>query len=113
MINKLVLLTSANFQEKTSCLLVRTLFWGFPGWLSLTYHARRNQFERFRWFLELISRFEFDILRRENYFFERFEFFGVFKVRSHTMWPYMCMCCGLFVTTQFHFECCGVRDDSQ
>ena len=23
----------------------------------------------------------------------------------------MCMCCGLFVPTQFHFECCGVRDD--
>ena len=28
------------------------------------------------------------------------------------MWPYMCMCCGLFVPTQFHFECCGVLDDS-
>ena len=27
------------------------------------------------------------------------------------MWPYMCLCCGLFVPTQFHFECCGVRDD--
>ena len=33
-----------------------------------------NQFERFRGFLELIGRFEFDFLRRENYFFERFEF---------------------------------------
>ena len=42
-------------------------------------------------------------------FFERFEFL-VFKVQSHTMWPYMCLCCGLFVTTQFQFECCGVRD---
>ena len=42
--------------------------------------------------------------------FERFEFFGVFKVESHTMWPCMCLCCGLFVPTQFHFECCGVRD---
>ena len=38
------------------------------------YHARRNTFERFRWFLELVSRFEFDFLRRESYFFERFEF---------------------------------------
>ena len=36
---------------------------------------------------------------------------GVFKVQSHTMWLSMCMCCGLFVPTQFHFECCGVRDD--
>ena len=34
----------------------------------------------------------------------------MFEVQSHTMWPYMCMCCGLFVPTQFHFECCGVRD---
>ena len=48
----------------------------------------------------------------EILFFERFEFFGVFKVQSHTMWPYMCLCCGLFVPTQFHFECCGFRDDS-
>ena len=60
--------------------------------------------------LEMISRFEFDF-RRRGIFFERFEFF-VFKVQSHTMWPYMCMCCGLYVPTQFHFECCGVRDDS-
>ena len=46
-------------------------------------------------------------------FFERFRNFGVFKVQSDTMWPYMyCMCCGLFVPTQFHFECCGVRDVS-
>ena len=36
-------------------------------------------------------------------FFERFEFL-VSKVQSHTMWPYMCLCCGLFVPTQFHFE---------
>ena len=27
------------------------------------------------------------------------------------MWPYMFLCCGLFVPTQFHFECCGVFDD--
>ena len=48
----------------------------------------------------------------EIIFFERFEFFGVFKVQSHTMWLSMCMCCGLFAPTQFQFECCGVRDDS-
>ena len=37
----------------------------------------RNQFERFRVFLELISRFEFEFCRCEI-FFEGFEFFGVF-----------------------------------
>ena len=31
---------------------------------------------------------------------------------THTMWPYMCMCCGLFAPTHFHFECCGACDDS-
>ena len=25
----------------------------------------------------------------------------------------MRMCCGLFATPQFHFECCGVLDDSR
>ena len=29
------------------------------------------------------------------------------------MWPSMCMCCRLFAPTQFHFECCGVFDDSR
>ena len=52
-------------------------------------------------FLELISRFEFEFCRRENYFFWRIRIFGVF------MW----MCCGLFVPTQFHFECCDFLDD--
>ena len=36
--------------------------------LSL-YYSRRNKFELFRGFLELISRFEFEFCRRENYFF--------------------------------------------
>ena len=46
-------------------------------------------------------------------FFERFEFFGVFKVQSHTLCGRTCACavCGLFVPTQFHFELSGVRDD--
>ena len=79
--------------------------------INAAYYSARNQFERFRGVWELTSRFEFDF-RRRGFFFERFEFFGVFKVQSHTMWPYMCMCCGLFVPTQFHFDCCGVRDDS-
>ena len=53
-------------------------------------------------FLELIRRFEFEFCRRENYFFWTIRIFGAF------MW----MCRGLFVPTQFHFECCGVLDDS-
>ena len=46
----------------------------------------------------------------EILFFERFEFFGVFRVPPHATRLYICMCCGLFVPTQFHFECCGVLD---
>ena len=40
----------------------------------LLYHAPGNKFERFRGVLELISRFEFEFCRRENFFFEGFEF---------------------------------------
>ena len=76
------------------------------------YHSRRNQFARFRAFLELTSRFEFEFCRRGNFFFLTIRIFGVFKVPPQAMWPYMCLCCGLFVPTQFHFECCGFRDDS-
>ena len=64
------------------------------------YYSVQNQFERFRGFLELIRRFEFELRRRENYIFWRIRIFGAF------MW----MCRGLFVPTQFHFECCGFRD---
>ena len=66
----------------------------------------------FGFFLKLISRFEFDLRRCGNFFFGTVRIFGVFKVQSHTLWPYMCLCCGLFVPTQFQFECCGVCDDS-
>ena len=38
------------------------------------YYSARNKFERFRGFLELISRFEFEFCRCVNYFFEGFEF---------------------------------------
>ena len=38
------------------------------------YHSPGNKFERFREFLELISRFEFEFCRREKIFFEGFEF---------------------------------------
>ena len=36
---------------------------------NIDFHSGPNLFERFRGFLKLISRFEFDFLRRENYFF--------------------------------------------
>ena len=42
-----------------------------------------NQFERFRGFLELTSRFEFDFCRCGNYLFERFEFLVCSKF-NHT-----------------------------
>ena len=47
---------------------------GDPLCATHQYHSTGNKFERFRGFLELISRFEFEFRRRENYFFERFEF---------------------------------------
>ena len=41
-----------------------------PHWdVTSDYHSTGNQFERFRGVLELISRFEFEFCRRENYFF--------------------------------------------
>ena len=79
------------------------LAWFFLIW----YYSARNQFERFRGFSELISRFEFGFRRRGKKLFERFEFLCV-----HATTLSMCLCCGLFAPTQFHFECCGVRDDS-
>ena len=42
------------------------------------YYSPGNQFERFRGFLELIRRFEFDFRRRENYFFSTIRIFGAF-----------------------------------
>ena len=36
---------------------------------GMKYYSARNQFERFRGFLELIRRFEFEFRRRENYIF--------------------------------------------
>ena len=59
--------------------------------------AARNKFERFRGFLELISRFEFDFRRCGMYILNDSNFFGVFKVQSDATRLYMCMCCGLFV----------------
>ena len=76
--------------------------------LESQYHSARNKFERFREFLELISRFEFDFRRCENYIFEPIRILWL-KVQSHATRLYMCMCCGLFAATQ----CCGVLDDSR
>ena len=42
------------------------------------YYSTGNKFERFRGFLELISRFEFEFRRRGNYFFCTIRIFGVF-----------------------------------
>ena len=79
----------------------------FPLW---SYRAARNQFERFRGVFEFLADSN-SIFVAAGFFFWTIRIFGVFKVQSHTTWPYMCMCRGLFVPTHFHFECCGVRDD--
>ena len=76
------------------------------------YHSLGNQSERFREFLYLISRFEFVFVAAE-FFLNDSNFWCVQSSITHTMWPYMCMCCSLFAPTQFHFECCGVFDDSR
>ena len=55
------------------------------------YHSPGNKFERFRVFLELISRFEFDF-RRCEIFFGTIRIFGVFKVQSHTPCGCICAC---------------------
>ena len=62
--------------------------------LGKVYHSARNQFERFRGFLELSSRFEFDF-RRCGFFFGTSRIFGVFKssmtcndtVHTLVLWP--------------------------
>ena len=63
-------------------------------------------------FLELISRFKFEFRRRGKIFLKDSNFWCVQSSITHTMWLLMCMCCGLFAPTQFHFECCCVWDDS-
>ena len=47
------------------------------------------------------------------FFFLAIRFFFVFKVQPHAARLYMCMCCGPFAPIRFHFECCGVFDDSR
>ena len=78
-----------------------------------SYYAARNQFKRFwgGFFLNELADSNSIFVVAE--IFLTIRIFAVFKVQSHTMWPYMCMCCSLFVPTQFHFECCGVLDDSR
>ena len=66
----------------------------------------------FGWFLELISRFEFEFCRRGNFFVNDSNFLVCSKFNHTQCGPYMCLCCGLFVPTQFLFECCGVCDNS-
>ena len=54
--------------------------------LLMKYHSARNQFERFRGVLELISRFEFEFRRRGNYFLNGSNFWCVQSSITHTMW---------------------------
>ena len=49
-------------------------------------------------------RIRFSLLRK--FCFLMIRIFGVFGVESYAMRLYLCMCCGLFAPTQFHFECC-------
>ena len=58
------------------------------------YYSHRNQFERFRGVLELISRFEFDFRRRGNFFLNDSNFWCVQSsttcnetVHVHVLWP--------------------------
>ena len=48
------------------------------------YHAARNLFERFRGFLELMSRFEFEFCRCGNFFFKDSNFWCV---HVNVPWP--------------------------
>ena len=45
--------------------------------VKLIYYSARNKFERFRGFLELISRFEFEFCRCENFFLKDSNFWCV------------------------------------
>ena len=76
---------------------------------GVTYHAVENQFERFRVFLELFSRFEFDCRRCEKMFLKDSNF-----CVNHMQRDCTCACAvASLQPTQFHFECCGVLDDSR
>ena len=50
------------------------------------YYSVQNQFERFRGFLELIRRFEFELRRRENYIFLKDSNFWC--VHVNVPWPF-------------------------
>ena len=51
---------------------------------SQGYYSARNKFERFRGFLELVSRFEFEFCRRVNYFLKDSNFWCV---HVNVPWP--------------------------
>ena len=60
----------------------------------LDHRMPQNQFERFRGFLEIISRFEFDFLRRDFFFFNDSNFWCVqssitnnVAVHVPVLWP--------------------------
>ena len=51
------------------CIAVRFSTFAVSSLLGSRYYSVQNQFERFRWFWELFSRFEFEFCRCENYIF--------------------------------------------
>ena len=81
----------------------RTVLRWFRGRLVelVPYHSAQNLFERFRGFLELMSRFEFEFCRCENYFFLKDSNFWC--VHVNVPWPV----CGHAIL----FDCCGFLDD--
>ena len=88
-------------------------FWSPIGslksFITIRVQTNSNDFGRF-WIYLTESNSNFVVAK--ILFFWTIRILGVFKVQSHTMWLSMCMCCGLFVPTEFQFECGGVRDDS-
>ena len=79
---------------------------------SFPYHSAENNFERFRDFLELRSRFEFEFLAL-RIFSERFEFL-VFAKFNYMQRDCTCACAVACLHPHNSiFECCGVLDDSR
>ena len=94
---------------------IPVLFRYFDHWINpccpevILYHSRQNQFERFRGFLQLISRFEFDF-RRRGIFLKDSNFWCVQSSITHNVAVHVPVLWPVCAHTQFHFECCGFRD---
>ena len=68
----------------------------------ITFRPKINSNDFGFFFKKKISRFEFDF--RHCRFFWTIRIFGVFKFQSYTMWPYMCLYCGLFAAQTIPFR---------